>query len=137
MAGESDFQWQDEYSVGIFEIDRQHQEIIKLINDLSLLCAVDNSKSYDTFKIMLFSAAEYLQNHFWSEEVRMKSSDYPEFLEHKKRHVEMAHKINEMANNIGKDDSLTIKSVTEYFREWYREHLLSWDKEMGEYFIKN
>ena len=137
MASESDLQWRDEYSVGLFEIDRQHQQIIKLFNDLSMLCAIDNNKSYDTFKMMLLSAAEYLQNHFWTEEMRMKKSNYPGFLEHKQRHVEMLQKINQMASNIGTDDSLTIKSVTEYLKGWYKEHLLSLDKEMGEYFIKN
>ena len=101
-----------------------------------MLRAIDNSKSYGVFKIMLLSAAEYLQNHFWTEEIRMKKSNYPGFSEHKKRHVEMFQKIHEMANNIEQDDSITITSVTEYLNEWYKEHLLSLDKEMGKYFVQ-
>jgi hemerythrin len=128
------FQWHDNYSVGIYEIDRQHKEIIKLITDLSLLCVIDDKQSYDTFKLMLSSAAEYLENHFREEEKHMLERNYPEYIKHERHHKRMLEKVKKMINNIGKDDDITIKSITEYLKRWYREHLLGPDKAMGKYF---
>jgi hemerythrin len=130
------FHWQDEYSVGIQKIDRQHKEIIILIKDLSWLCVVDDKDSYETFKIMLSSAVEYIKNHFWEEEKHMLEKNYPSYLKHKKGHEKMLEELNEMNENLGKEDTVTINGIIEYLVVWYKEHLLGFDKEMGEYFKK-
>ena len=134
MANDDHFTWKEEYSVGINKIDKQHKEIIVLIKDLSQLCAIDDTKSYDTFKIMLTSAIEYFDNHFWEEEKYMQEKNYPLYTEHKDIHNNMQREIKEMAVKIGKDDSISIKSITQFLREWYMAHFFGADKEMGDYF---
>jgi hemerythrin len=139
LANKNIFQWKDEYSVGISKIDKQHKEIIALVRDLSRLCAVDDKDSYGTFKIMLSSAIEYFKNHFFEEEEYMLEKKFPSYLEHKEQHGKMLLRLNELNLNLGKDNSMTINGIIEFLTEWYREHLLGFDKEMGEYFktLKN
>ena len=108
-----------------------------LIKDLSMLCVVDRQESYGTFKIMLSNVANYLENHFWEEEKYMKIKEYPKYGEHKEIHRKMLEDIKGMAMKIETDKLITIKSVTAYLIEWYTEHLLRIDKEMGEFFEKN
>ena len=134
MADNDHFKWKEEYSVGIHEIDRQHKEIFTLIYDLSQLCAIDDTKSYDTFKIMLSSAMEYFENHFWEEEKFMQEKNYPMYPKHKDAHDTMQQEIKDMAVKIGKDETITIKIITSYLKEWYMTHFLEADKEMGDFF---
>ena len=136
INNDNSFIWKEEYSVGIHEIDKQHKEIFTLVNDLSQLCAIDDTKSYGTFKIMLSSAMEYFENHFWEEEKYMQEKNYPMYSEHKNEHGTMLREIKEMAVKIGKDETITINIITSYLKEWYMAHFFGADKEMGDYFRK-
>jgi hemerythrin len=141
MTNKKQLEWQKEFSVGIAEIDRQHKEIIVMVRDLSKLCIIDDKNSYEVFKMMLSSAVEYFKYHFKEEEIFMEQKNYPGLIAHKERHRKMLLKINEIIVKFEKDDKITINSVTEYLREWYKEHLLGDDRDMGTYFnakcIKN
>jgi len=136
MANDDHFTWKEDYSVGIDSIDKQHREIMTLVNDLSQLCAIDDTKSYGTFKIMLSSAMEYFENHFWEEEKYMQEKNYPMYPEHKDIHDNMLREIKEMAVKIGKDQTITINIITTFLKEWYMAHFFGADKEMGEFFKK-
>jgi hemerythrin len=48
----------------------------------------------------------------------------------------MLQEVKQMAMKIGYDDNITIKSVIDYLTEWYMEHFLGPDKEMGDYLKK-
>ncbi|MCL2044558.1 MAG: hemerythrin domain-containing protein [Treponema sp.] len=134
MENGDHFIWQQEYSVGIIILDRQHKEIIALIRDLSQLCTIDDRVSYDTFKLMVSSTMEYLRHHFWEEEKHMREKNYPGFAKHKAIHETMLTELKEMIDTLGKKETVNIKSVTAYLKESYMEHLQICDKEMGEYF---
>ena len=136
MTNDNFLKWRKEYTVGIFQIDKQHKEIIALINGLSRLCVIDDEQSYGTFKLMLLSVMEYFGDHFWHEEKHMLEKKYPEYLLHKEEHRQMLQVIREMAQKIGIDKRITIKSIVEYLNKWYTSHMLGYDREMGEYFIK-
>ena len=132
MDNQNDFKWKQKYSLKIPELDKQHKEIIALVRDLSRLCAIDDKESYETFKIMLFSAAQYFRYHFFEEELLMQEKCYPEYPEHKEKHDKMLQKLNEMINNIGKDEKINIKIITDYLRGWFTEHFVTSDKLIGE-----
>ena len=137
MAIEKDFRWKDEYSVGIYGIDRQHKEIISMLRDLHLLGMTDDKKSHETFKTMLYSVTEYIKHHFWDEEKQMDKMNYPGYIEHKEQHCMLLQEINEMCKKIGKDETLSIKNVSEYLIMWYSDHLIGLDKEMGVHFKRS
>jgi hemerythrin len=136
MAEDKSFIWKNDYAVGIEKLDKQHKEIITLITDLSRLSVVDDIESYETFKIMFSSAVEYLVHHFSEEEEYMEKNNYRNFSEHKKEHEKMKIKMRLMLVNFGKEEKMTIKSVSKYLIEWYKEHITVFDKEMGVYFKK-
>jgi hemerythrin len=104
---------------------------------MSLLTAIDDKESYEVFKLMLLSTIGYLENHFLEEEKYMQEKKYPAYPEHKEQHKLMLREINKMAAKIGHEENITIRSIIEYLKEWYMEHFLGSDKEMGEYFMKS
>ena len=69
--------WDEGFSVGVPEMDRQHRQIIYLINSLieKQYIAVDSEIISDTLARML----EYANEHFRREEQYMLESGYPDF----------------------------------------------------------
>jgi hemerythrin len=86
-------EWQDEYSVGIDVIDRQHQELFRIVeqfrgnlNELSLLdCLTDSSKRIKIYG-MILNMRSFFLGHFSTEERYMMRCQCPDFLVHKKEH---------------------------------------------------
>jgi hemerythrin len=100
MINYKELLWQEEYSVEIYEIDKQHKEILALVRDLSKLCAIDDKETYETFKIMLLNAFEYIKNHFLTEEKYMEENNYPALNEHKEMHEKMVLEIKAKIGNL-------------------------------------
>ena len=78
--------WDEGFSVGVPEMDRQHRQIIYLINSLieKQYIAVDSEIISDTLARML----EYANEHFRREEQYMLESGYPDFSKQREEHNE-------------------------------------------------
>ncbi|MDR0497926.1 MAG: bacteriohemerythrin [Treponema sp.] len=131
------FKWEKEYSVGIYQIDVEHKEIIKLINGLLPFFDLNDAEFQKTFILMVQSVIEYFRHHFENEEKIMLEKHYPKYQEHKENHNKMLIDINNLMKEISENNKMGIKKVIVYFQEWLLEHFWILDKEMGKYFIKS
>ncbi len=86
------FDRQDCHCLGIDLIDRQHKQIVSLINDLhSLLVDGENrSPTSRVFSELVVTIA----HHFRTEEVLMELTHYPELLAHQAEHRELMNGIS-------------------------------------------
>jgi hemerythrin len=75
-------QWNNNLSVGIAEIDSQHQRLIKLINDLNDAMRVGKGK--DVTGKIINELTNYTLTHFTKEESYFAKYAYPETDAHKK-----------------------------------------------------
>jgi hemerythrin-like metal-binding protein len=127
------FQWRDEYSLGIHKLDIDHQQIIKLLNDLLQICSADTKTIRYSFNLMAMSIIEYYTNHIAYEESLMLEKNYPKYQEHIEHHRKIVSAIRKKLNEIVFDDKQKLEHIVIYFHECFIAHLIVADKELGKY----
>ena len=117
--------WKDEYSVGVEEIDRQHQHLFTLINTLiGRPVSLDDSKLVSE---MLKEMFNYAREHFATEETFMLRYDYPEYYQHKSQHEYFVRTAAEMASSFMNNKSVTADEIAEFLVIWLTNHILKTD----------
>ena len=97
-------QWSEKFSVGVEELDQQHQQIIKMLNRLISTRGTTDTRS-ETISDKLLAMTRYAQKHFKAEENLLKAYGYPGLEEQREEH--RAYRIKtvdfSMATTIGVD----------------------------------
>jgi hemerythrin-like metal-binding protein len=124
--------WSDEFSLGMPEIDAQHQVLIDLINQVWI--AIIPSKPDQEHTIRIVEELEkYTLTHFTDEEVFMRKMWYPKFREHKGAHDQFVARVAQEKAKIASGQRLTLDMVY-FLRDWLINHILVSDKEYAEEF---
>jgi len=126
------FPWSDNYKVGVEEIDEQHKELVRLLNNLHQ--AIHEHHGNETSRKILNELAEYTRVHFSLEESLMRISSYPDFESHKKIHEALIQQVQELQAKL---DSGTVKITFEllhFLKNWLTHHIIESDKAFGAYF---
>jgi len=127
--------WESEYSVGVKEIDAQHLELMKKINDLisHSINSLDEGVRY--FEETMNAVIEDTAIHFKTEEKLLLKTDYEVFADHKKEHDELMGKVESIKKELKKIKAETdLRNLTISFREWFLSHILLYDKEARDSF---
>jgi len=126
--------WQDNFSVGICEIDTQHQKLIKMVNDF-----YDGIKSGQKKALgnLLNALLEYAAFHFSTEEKYMDKFGYTLRATHKKEHERFTEKTMDAKRRF--DDGRLVLSleITQFLKEWIKDHMLNTDKKYSKCFFEN
>ena len=115
------FQWIDELSTHVEEVDIQHKEFISLINELH--GAIKAGKEADVLGGILSNLIEYAIIHFATEERLMKKSGYHDLASHKKEHDEFKNHISELNNRYDNDQSVSAGTVARFIKDWLTKHI--------------
>lgn len=126
--------WSDNLSVGVQEIDQQHQKLISMLNQFYDMVTQDNRKALES---LLNSMAEYTLYHFKTEEAYFDRFQYSDSAEHKKRHQEFAAKVADVTARIRSGKMVISMEVTNYLKEWVTNHILREDKKYQACFNAN
>ncbi len=128
--------WSDSLSVGIPEIDAEHQHFIQLINKLNeaILERMGMEKIKQNMRAILGDAAA----HFAHEEALFREWNYPDSAVHAQKHAQLATALHGIMGRFEHgcteyeliDDGLKIKSVL-------IEHLLTEDMKYRDYCQQN
>jgi hemerythrin len=118
--------WQDAYSVGIKEIDDQHQALLGAIN----LMLHEQYDSYDEgkFSDALFSLIHYAYTHFATEERYLVQVHFPNLRPHVLEHIGFIMKTLGLAVQVENGEDETRKELLHYLQEWYSSHVLGTDR---------
>ncbi len=128
-------------SVNIDEIDRQHKELVEIIN--SLFDAMKVTKGYDLLEEVLNKLIDYVHSHFETEETYFDKYEYPEAKTHKKEHRYFTEQVNDfkrlfaeskLTQNEG-DTPLTV-GLWKLLKDWFVNHVLIFDKKYAPLFIE-
>ncbi len=136
------FEWDHRFSVRVAEIDRQHQRLIDLINQLyeamnqgndsnTLTSAVNE---LDTMTSVLDELIDYSRYHFSTEEKYMLEYAYPEYDKHKGQHDHFADKVRTLRQDFDEGKALLSMEIMQFLRDWWKEHILGTDKRFGPFF---
>jgi hemerythrin len=128
-----DFQWDERFETGIEIIDKQHRELFKRIDNLAL--AVYEGKGKSELNKIIEYLETYINDHFTLEERLMYINDYPQYVDHLKKHQNFTVFFEGIAEEMdakGTDSYLAIR-VEKEVRDWWQTHVLQTDMEYVPY----
>lgn len=127
MAG---IEWNDSYSVHVDEIDRQHQNLVKIIRKLE--DAIRSGSAQATLKEVLEDLTKYLGEHFASEERIFKLIDYPGAENHRREHLGFVANITRCKREFEEGNAGLVVEVYNFLCDWARNHMRKVDKEYAD-----
>ncbi len=125
-------QWDDSLSVNVVEIDRQHQRLVEMINDLD--DAMRQGKGKDALGKIVDGLIVYAATHFRTEERYFDMFGYPEANSHKKEHSEFVKKISEFKDGFEKGKLGLSIQVMNFLCDWLEKHIKEADRKYGPFF---
>jgi hemerythrin len=121
-------EWQDEFKIGIAEVDHEHQEMIALINELH--GAINADASYDRVVESLGDIYAHIAAHFALEEKMMRRSHYPAYGEHKQDHETLLDDLRDIMDEIEDDGTFDQTRLSNDLHRWFSEHFQTHDAKL-------
>lgn len=124
------FEWKAEYSVDDAEIDRQHVELIDIINELA--DQLHGTGPSGGARSVFDHLAHYVTTHFAYEEGRLVEAGYPDdkLAEHKAQHNEILRQVQEFEQVFEEGDAAALERMMPFlYGEWLIHHICGTDKE--------
>jgi len=130
------FNWDNTLSTGIKSIDNQHKELFDRIN--LLVSAMKSGKGKDEVLKTLNFLEEYVIKHFSEEEEIQKKNNYPKYNDQHKQHEEFKNELKELRKVFQATgvSALFVINVQQKMSNWWRQHIINLDKELGEFLIE-
>ncbi len=123
--------WDDALLIGVPEIDRQHQSLVKIIN--ALLQAIDEGQSEGKIDDILSWLREYTVLHFNAEEEFMDKIGYPKLGRHSQEHTGLKEKVKGYQYARFRNEDFSLKEIKDMMAEWLLKHILESDMDIGEF----
>ncbi|QLC50877.1 hemerythrin family protein [Methanolobus zinderi] len=124
--------WSDKYSMNIKEIDEQHKNLVRMINELH--DAMLNAKSKEVALGIINEMAEYTQYHFSTEEKYMVQYKYPEYAAHKKEHDKFIQQVGDFKKDYESGKAGLSFDLLNFLKNWLVNHIQESDKKYSPFF---
>ena len=121
--------WDDTLSVGVRAIDDQHKGLIQSLNDLH--DAMIKGLAKQATGPLLDKLVKYTKEHFVAEEAMLKRTSYPDFADHKARHVELTQQVEDYVARFRKGDIGLTVHLMDFLRSWLTNHIRRVDRDYG------
>jgi hemerythrin len=130
MASVPRFEWSEECSVHIPQLDAQHREIIRLLKE-ALGCA-HGPAGEPLPANTIDQLTKYADWHLRREELLLKIRGYPAYAEHRAEHDDYRVKVARLRTQLSRRD-IGFR-VVNFLSGWWRYHILTSDREYAEFF---
>lgn len=123
--------WTPDLAVGVPEIDKQHQEIFRAIDELMEACKA--GKGREAVGDVIDFLGDYVVKHFGAEEKAMSSLGYPDYENHKKLHdgfIQSYGKLKKQFEKEGPGINIVIQT-NKVVVDWLQNHIRHKDKELA------
>ncbi len=129
-------EWSDEFSIGVADIDRDHQRLLGLLNDL--YDAVEAGAGHEVLGVVLDGLILYVSYHFAREEDLFAETNYPGHEKHRLQHRALTDAVKEIHADFmaGAAESLP-GEVLEFLKAWFYKHIMESDQAFGVYLNAN
>jgi hemerythrin len=119
-------EWQDDYTVGVKELDDQHRCLLNTINTL----LEEQGDKYEAAKFSpaLSSLIYYAYTHFATEERYLLQVHFPDLKQHVLEHIDFIMKTLGLALRVESGGDETRIELLRYLKEWYSSHVLGTDR---------
>jgi hemerythrin-like metal-binding protein len=121
------FNWKSRYSVGVKELDLQHQAIMDGLNELHEEMMNGNQK--DAVERSINNLVSLAGEHFAAEELLMASAGFPGLADHRAKHKALSRKVEEFIARHEKGDVAAYSQFMYFVRDWFTKHMENEDRE--------
>ena len=123
--------WDEEFSVGIDAIDRQHTRMLSFINQIDEV--IQQGGTYEMFAPVLDDLIDYTIQHFEHEEKLLEINHCPDIDRHKKSHVRLRGELLNWQEKVADAEPEEMSEHMFFLRIWFPGHILNVDKKDAEY----
>lgn len=129
----NNLKWNDEYKIGIENIDEQHKEIFRRTS-LAMESLMKDQE--DGIRKVLEFLKAYVIDHFQAEEKFQISIDYPEKEKHAELHREFVDTVMSMIDEFDKSKDKKVASITvnTVLIDWLINHICVEDLKIAKYY---
>ncbi|MBF0135052.1 MAG: bacteriohemerythrin [Magnetococcales bacterium] len=129
--GPSAFQWHDEFSVDVKDLDIHHQKMFQM--GAKLYFGLKNSDSTLRLQEISNFLISYTEFHFQTEEKYLLCRGYPEVKAHQEQHNILSISLQNMLNQMAREDWKNGDEFLEFFQGWLIDHILHEDRKYAFY----
>jgi hemerythrin len=119
-------QWDETLSVGVREIDAQHQGLLCLINELHE--SMKQGKSREMLGQVVARLKDYARAHFSTEEKHLRQTAFPGFEEHRIQHDKFIEKVLDFELEMAEGRTSPLE-VARFLMDWYVRHVKGLDRQ--------
>ncbi len=125
------FEWNNDYSVGIEEIDKQHKHLIGIGAELmEMVKHYSNEDLYDDVIDAVERMKDYTVYHFATEERMMEQAGFEGLSAHKEEHRRFVEKLNAVdISQLDEDQTEFIMDILKFISTWIFKHIIGSDFE--------
>lgn len=118
--------WTSDLELGFDEIDRQHQELVRLTNLLheELCCPIPRREAIGA---VLEGLVDYTHNHFIIEEVLFQRHDYPETAAHQAEHNGFTARAMDLLMRFEDGEEVSVEAL-DLLKGWLVHHICEVDR---------
>ena len=117
-------EWNDQFSIGIEEVDSEHRALVALINDLHDAMSAGTGRAHIVEGISRIHAL--VAAHFAREEAFMREARYMAYAEHKEDHELLLDDLNDMLDGVRRgaeyDEARLSADLQYWFSAHFRDH---------------
>ena len=126
------FEWSNDLSVNVAELDAQHRQLIGMINNLNE--AMKQRKGKEALEKTLADLFVYAQKHFATEEGYFTRFAYPQAMAHKAKHSAFVEKVYDFKEEYEAGKLSLTLDVMNFLKDWLKGHIQGEDKKYGPFF---
>lgn len=125
------FDWNDEYSVGVYQMDNDHKKLFSIVNKLHE--AMKDGIAEAAVAGIIKELLDYTRFHFEEEEKLMEGINYPGLSAQKSAHKMLISKIEEFKQEAANGMAIFVASkLVNTAVDWLKNHILVLDKRYQE-----
>lgn len=130
----SQFIWDTKYSLNITELDRQHQRLFALFNEL--FDAIQDGHGDDVVGKVLTGLVDYTVYHFETEEKLFRHHGYGDEAAHRAEHAKLAEQAKELVRRQQSGEAKVTLATLKFLFDWLNNHILGSDKKFAPFLVE-
>ncbi len=123
----SELVWKDEYSIGHYQTDYEHKELISIAN--KVIGFSDVGEDMAKIRQALKALSDYTQIHFRNEESYMERIGFKDIEHHRACHAELIKRMNEIVRHQTNRNDL-VHQLKRLMVVWVIEHIIHEDRKI-------
>ncbi|MBF0295129.1 MAG: hemerythrin family protein [Magnetococcales bacterium] len=124
-------EWKASLSVGDFALDRDHQQLIGIMNNF--MDAVVKNHALEERGRVLNDLLLYTKNHFQKEEAYLQQIDYPGLAAHQEAHAALMRQVFEFRMKFLLNPDQPSQDLFAFLNHWLINHIIKMDLQYREF----